>query len=108
MKRSIPAVIAALFFTTPDQAAACSSTEEVMAHFETVKNAYVAKAPNMTPEQFPIWTGHLERFGDAMGRSDFAGACAVLDALVDRQDGHEAGAGQASVVVGACQVAQHG
>ena len=65
---------------TAGSALACSDTTEVMAHFEKVKDAYIAKAPTMTPEQFPIWTGHLETFGDAMGKADFAGACAALDA----------------------------
>ena len=80
IRLTFAAAAAALLVTIPDQATACSTTDEVMAHFENVKNAYVAKAPSMTPEQFPIWTGHLEQFGDAMGRSDFAGACAALDA----------------------------
>lgn len=77
MIRSLTLAAAAALST--GTALACSSTAEVMAHFENVKNAYVEKAPSMTPEQFPIWTGYLERFGDSMGKGDFAGACAALD-----------------------------
>lgn len=60
-------------------AMACSSMEEAMAHFEVVKDAYVAKAPTMSPEMFPVWTGHLETFGKKMGALDFPGACGALD-----------------------------
>ena len=60
-------------------AQACANLNEAMAHFETVKNAYVAKAPQMTPEMFPVWTAHLENFGQRMGAQDYAGACAALD-----------------------------
>ena len=42
-------------------ALACSDVTTVMAHFEGVKDAYLEAAPNMKPEQFPIWAGHLDR-----------------------------------------------
>ena len=83
MKKSLIPVVLAVTVGAAGQAVACSSTEEVMAHFENVKNAYVAKVATMTPEQFPIWTGHLEKFGEAMGRADFDGACAALDMASD-------------------------
>ena len=50
-----------------------------MAHFEVVKDAYLLKAPTMKPDEFPIWSGHIERFGDAMGTQNFAAACQALD-----------------------------
>lgn len=61
------------------QAMACANTGEVMAHFEKIKNAYVAKAPSMAPDKFQVWTGYLQQFGNAMGKADFAGACGLLD-----------------------------
>ena len=60
-------------------ASACANLNEAMAHFETVKDAYVAKATQMTPEMFPVWTAHLEKFGEHMGNQNYAGACAALD-----------------------------
>ncbi len=84
MRLTVLAAVAALAAGTAGPALACNSTEEVLARFEVIKNAYVAKAPSMTPEQFQLWTGHLEQFGDAMGRLDFSGACETLEvAAVD-------------------------
>ncbi|MEM7057021.1 MAG: hypothetical protein AAF557_05485 [Pseudomonadota bacterium] len=67
------------FFLSAGSAMACANMDDAMAHFEVVKDAYVEKAPQMTPEMFPVWTGHLETFGKRMGELDFAGACAALD-----------------------------
>lgn len=69
----------AIFAVSAGSAMACGSMEDAMAHFEVVKDAYVEKAPQMTPEMFPVWTGHLETFGKKMGELDFGGACAALD-----------------------------
>ncbi|MEM9138645.1 MAG: hypothetical protein AAGB15_02350 [Pseudomonadota bacterium] len=80
MSKRFLSVFAAATFLTAAPALACTSLQEAMGQFEEVKNAYVAKAPTMSPEQFPIWTGYLEKFGTAMGQSDFAGACAALSA----------------------------
>ena len=71
--------LAALMSGAAGQALACSDLNGVMAHFEAVKDAYLAKAATMKPEQFPIWTGHLETWSAKMQEQDFAGACAVLD-----------------------------
>ena len=73
-------LLAATIFTMPAaHALACSDVTSVMAHFENVKDAYLEAAPNMKPEQFPIWAGHLEGFSAAMSAQDFAGACQALD-----------------------------
>ncbi len=60
-------------------ALACSSVDEVLAHYDTVLQAYIAKAPTMKPEQFGVWTDALQQFGDRMGEQDFAGACQAVD-----------------------------
>lgn len=72
-------LLAAVFFVGASPALACNSVETVMAHFERVKDAYLVKAPEMKPEDFPVWSSHLERFGDAMGTQNFQGACQALD-----------------------------
>ena len=69
----------AILVATAGYAAACTNLQEAMAHFEGVKNAYIEKASQMKPEQFPIWTKRIEEVGAAMGKSDFAGACEALD-----------------------------
>lgn len=78
MRRSL--LLAATISLSAPAAMACSNQAEVMAHFENVKNAYLEAAPNLTPEQFPVWAGHLEVFGNEMSTLDFAGACLALDA----------------------------
>jgi hypothetical protein len=78
MRRSL--IVAAALSLSAPAAIACTNQAEVMAHFENVKNAYLEAAPNLKPEQFPIWAGHLEVFGNEMSTLDFAGACGALDA----------------------------
>ena len=53
-----------------------------MARFENVKDAYIAMAPTLSPDQFPVWADKIQAFGDAMGRMDYPGACAALDEVV--------------------------
>ena len=73
-------LLAASILALPgQQALACSDVTTVLAHFENVKNAYLEAAPTMKPEQFPVWAGHLETFGNAMSAQDFVGACQALD-----------------------------
>ncbi len=60
-------------------ALACSTPEDVNAHFSKVHQAYLAKAPTMSAEQFQAWAYHLERFSAAVGAGDMAGACVALD-----------------------------
>ncbi len=63
---------------------ACSDTDSVLAHFNTVQQAYIEAAPSMKPEDFAIWSDALDRFGAAMGEQNFAASCQALDeAAVD-------------------------
>ena len=78
MKKPAALLAAAMAFAA-GHADACSSLEEAMAKFEGVKNAYVAVAPTLKPEQFQVWSTHIQTFGDAMGKMDYPGACAALD-----------------------------
>lgn len=75
----LSAVFLAISVNTAD---ACATQDEVMAHFESVKDAYIAKAPTLAPDLFPIWAGHLEQFGKSMGALDFPSACSSLDNAV--------------------------
>ena len=76
IKAAVLAVVGTLL--AAGNAGACETLQEAMAEFEGVKDAYVAAAPNMKPEQFQIWATHIQSFGDAMGRQDYATACATL------------------------------
>lgn len=78
MSKRFFAVFASVMIFTSAPAMACTSLQEALGQFEEVKNAYIAKAPNMTPQQFSEWKGHLEKFGAAMQTADFAGACSAL------------------------------
>ena len=78
MKKPVFALFGAAFALATGSANACTSLQDAMTEFEGVKNAYVAKAPTMKPEMFQIWAKHIQAFGDAMGKQDFAGACATL------------------------------
>ncbi len=77
--KKISAVLAAGgFILAAGNAAACESLQDAMAEFEGVKNAYVAAAPNLKPDQFQIWAKHIQAFGDAMGKQNYGGACETL------------------------------
>ena len=75
------AIVTATFMThAAGGALACESIDEAMAQFEEVKNAYIAAAQTLKPEQFEIWATHIQSFGDAMGQMNYAGACNALNA----------------------------
>jgi len=80
MKRSVMFATATVTAALAGQAWACETMQDAMARFEEVKNAYIAAAPTLKPEQFTVWTNHLTTFGDTMGKMDYPGACAALDA----------------------------
>lgn len=83
MKRTIVFLFGAAVALTAGNAKACETLQDAMTEFEGVKNAYVAKAPTMKPEMFQLWAKHIQAFGDAMGRQDYAAACATLTAASD-------------------------
>lgn len=72
-------VLGLMVLTTGSPALACSDTDSVLAHFNTVQQAYIEKAPDLKPEDFAIWSDALDNFGAAMGEQDFAGSCQALD-----------------------------
>lgn len=58
---------------------ACNDLNEAMTEFNAVKDAYVAKAPTLKPEQFQVWAKHIQGFSTAMGKMDYAAACRSLE-----------------------------
>lgn len=83
MKKPVVLLFGAAMALAAGSAQACSTLQDAMKEFEGVKNAYVAKAPSMAPEMFQVWAKHIQAFGDAMGKQDYAGACATLAAASD-------------------------
>ena len=78
MKKLAVVVTVAGLGMAASQAHACDTLDEAMANFEDVKNAYVAAAPNLKPEQFQVWAKHIQAFGDSMGKQDYPKACETL------------------------------
>lgn len=60
-------------------ALACSDMNAAMTEFNKVKDAYIAKAPTLKPEQFQVWAKHIQGFSKALGTQDYAGACRSLE-----------------------------
>ena len=83
MRISMMIAAAAAAVAISGNAQACETLQDAMARFEEVKNDYVEIAPTMKPEQFTVWTTHLKAFGDRMGKMDYPGACAALDAAAN-------------------------
>lgn len=83
MKRSVALLFGASLALAAGNANSCETLQDAMTEFEGVKNAYVAKAPTMKPEMFQLWAKHIQAFGDAMGKQDYAAACATLAAASD-------------------------
>ena len=73
-------------------ASACESLQDAMTTFEGVKDAYVAAAPNLRSDQFQIWAKHIQAFGDAMGKQNYAKACETL-AVASAELGLDGGGG---------------
>lgn len=80
MKKPVVYAFGVVLALSAGHAQACSNLAEAMKEFEGVKNAYVAKAPSMPPEMFQVWAKHIQAFGDAMGKQNYAAACATLAA----------------------------